>query len=271
MDMVKDVEAAPSKFSAETRCFADLVRAVDNYHRETQKRADWVQTELTETKRKLITYEQDYRDVSTEFRVPLPEPGTDEAKLMLDARNARNRASELENENLKLLGEIDEWKDASGLECGGDPGGVTPQACREYWENFKRVNTSPILYWSHVPMGGGDSGWNLLECRPDHRLQPLLKVTRGARQMDASVSITFRSDDDKEIVIAEVVVPFRDDLEPCSICGGNGYVVLNGSKKEECPWCLGVKSTAMDEAKEIACALYWSWLRSPNGGGSGVI
>ena len=33
MDMVKKVEAGPvSKFSSETRCFADLVRAVDNYH-----------------------------------------------------------------------------------------------------------------------------------------------------------------------------------------------------------------------------------------------
>lgn len=54
MDMVKEVEQGPvSKFSAETRCFADLVRSVDNYHRETQKRADRVQAELTEAKGKL--------------------------------------------------------------------------------------------------------------------------------------------------------------------------------------------------------------------------
>ena len=54
MDMVKRVEEGPpSKFSAETRCFADLVRAVDNYHRETQKRADWLQAELTELKGKM--------------------------------------------------------------------------------------------------------------------------------------------------------------------------------------------------------------------------
>jgi len=39
MDMVKEVEQGPvSKFSAETRCFADLVRAVDFYHLETRKR-----------------------------------------------------------------------------------------------------------------------------------------------------------------------------------------------------------------------------------------
>ena len=53
MDMVKEVEREPKKFSAETRCFADLVRAVDYYHRETQKRADRVQAELTEAKGKL--------------------------------------------------------------------------------------------------------------------------------------------------------------------------------------------------------------------------
>ena len=54
MDMVKEVEQGPvSKFSAETRCFADLVRSVDYYHKETQKRADRVQAELTEAKGKL--------------------------------------------------------------------------------------------------------------------------------------------------------------------------------------------------------------------------
>jgi hypothetical protein len=56
MDMVEEVERGPiSKFSAETRCFADLIRSVD-----------------------------------------------------------------------------DEWKDASGLERGGDPDGVTPQDLRNY-------------------------------------------------------------------------------------------------------------------------------------------
>lgn len=54
MDMVKKVEKGPvSKFSAETRCSAELVRSVDYYHRETQKRADRVQAELTEAKGKL--------------------------------------------------------------------------------------------------------------------------------------------------------------------------------------------------------------------------
>lgn len=54
MNMCKEVENGPvSKFSAETRCFADLIRLVDNYHRETQKRADRVQAELTTAKGKL--------------------------------------------------------------------------------------------------------------------------------------------------------------------------------------------------------------------------
>ena len=30
--------------------------------------------------------------------------------------------------------EIDAWKDASGLECGGDPDGVTPTMAREFWD-----------------------------------------------------------------------------------------------------------------------------------------
>lgn len=53
MDMVKKVESDQANYSAETRCFADLVRAVDNYHRETQKRADRVQSELTRCKGEL--------------------------------------------------------------------------------------------------------------------------------------------------------------------------------------------------------------------------
>jgi len=54
MDMVREVERGPvSKFSAETRCFAELIRSVENYHRETQKRADWAQAELTEARGKL--------------------------------------------------------------------------------------------------------------------------------------------------------------------------------------------------------------------------
>jgi hypothetical protein len=34
--------------------------------------------------------------------------------------------------------EIDRWKEASGLECGGDPDGVTPAAAKAYWESVER-------------------------------------------------------------------------------------------------------------------------------------
>jgi len=67
MAMVKEVEQGPvSKFSAETRCFADIVRSVDHYHRETQKRADRVQAELTEAKGKLAGMMRLRRDRGTD-------------------------------------------------------------------------------------------------------------------------------------------------------------------------------------------------------------
>ena len=31
--------------------------------------------------------------------------------------------------------QIDEWKDASGLECGGDPDGVTPSKAKKFWKD----------------------------------------------------------------------------------------------------------------------------------------
>ena len=191
------------------------------------------------------------------------DDGSETDMTLLTVESVRKMQSEIH----RLKEEIEEWKNASGLEYGGDPDGVTPKACREYWENFERINTSPVLYWSHVPMGGGDGGWNLLKCHPDHDLQPTLSVNRGSR-LDAEVTITCVGDGDEEVVIANVIVPFRDDIAACSICNGDGCVVLCDDTKEECPWCLGVGSSAMDEAREIACALYWSWLRSPNGGGS---
>ncbi len=38
----------------------------------------------------------------------------------------------------ELLEEIEAWKSASGLECGGDPDGVTPSAAQRYWEQIER-------------------------------------------------------------------------------------------------------------------------------------
>lgn len=36
--------------------------------------------------------------------------------------------------------QIEQWKDASGLECGGDPDGVTPAKAKKFWDaETKRV------------------------------------------------------------------------------------------------------------------------------------
>ena len=41
----------------------------------------------------------------------------------------------------KLSREIDSWKSASGLECGGDPDGVTPEAAQKYWAALESALT----------------------------------------------------------------------------------------------------------------------------------
>jgi len=77
MDMVKEVERGPvSKFSAETRYFADLIRSVENYHRETQKRADRVQAELTSAKGKLAGMMVVRRDRGTDGWIVEFDDGT---------------------------------------------------------------------------------------------------------------------------------------------------------------------------------------------------
>lgn len=36
--------------------------------------------------------------------------------------------------------QIERWKDASGLECGGDPDGITPAKAKEFWDaEAKRI------------------------------------------------------------------------------------------------------------------------------------
>jgi hypothetical protein len=50
----------------------------------------------------------------------------------LDALKAKVMTLEAQLEVVE--DEIDRWKDASGLECGGDPDGVTPEAAQRYWQ-----------------------------------------------------------------------------------------------------------------------------------------
>lgn len=130
---------------------------------------------------------------------------------------------------------------------------------------------SPVLHWSHVPDSNGDGGWNLIECHPEHVRQPVLRVMRMVDpEFSARVVITCRDDEgDDEITIADIIVPYRFDLFDCSVCGGIGEYMslISDCVEETCPWCNGIGRSAMDEAREIASALYWSWLRSPNGGG----
>jgi len=39
-----------------------------------------------------------------------------------------------------LMEEIEQWQSASGLESGGDPSGVTPDAMSRYWEGVEAEN-----------------------------------------------------------------------------------------------------------------------------------
>jgi len=88
----------------------DLDRAgIESRERDAVELVD-LRAEVVRLKAQLVKYEQDYRAAATEFRVPVPEPGTDAARLMIDARLARKRASDLETENLRLLAEIDDLK-----------------------------------------------------------------------------------------------------------------------------------------------------------------
>jgi hypothetical protein len=95
--------------------------------------------------------EGDVRAHATEFRVAVPEPGTDAAKLLCEAKAERRRYNDLETENLKLLAEIDDWKYASGLVRGGDPDAVTPKDAREYREDLERK----INHFTFVSMSEG--------------------------------------------------------------------------------------------------------------------
>jgi hypothetical protein len=48
---------------------------------------------------------------------------------------AKNDA-ERERDQMRL--EVEAWKDTSGLQVGGDPEGVTPEAAKAYWKDVER-------------------------------------------------------------------------------------------------------------------------------------
>lgn len=59
------------------------------------------------------------------------------AFLRKRAQTAEESAQYLSQQVTELRDKLEEWKDASGLECGGDPDGVTPGAMRKYWESIE--------------------------------------------------------------------------------------------------------------------------------------
>jgi hypothetical protein len=132
------------------------------------------------------------------------------------------------------------------------------------FENGQRVE-SPVLHFEEVEPRG--YGLRLL-CKPDHPLEPEIEIV-GPVTIDSMLD----QKKDEAIIIIEaglnriavVKVPYRTDLGPCSCCHGIG-------KKEQrmCLWCAGHGASVMDEAKEIAAAIYWSWIRSPGKGGGYV-
>lgn len=82
------------------------------------------------------------RAAHSENHGDVPRIGSDELLVILRAAQAeRARHAEevarLEAEHLSDLETIEAWKLASGLECGGDPDGVTPAGMRRYWEGVE--------------------------------------------------------------------------------------------------------------------------------------
>ena len=124
----------------------------------------------------------------------------------------------------------------------------------------RREVLSPTLYWWHA---GEDDTELVLKCEPDHCRAPVLRVHRCLQDDHASVYVCCRGDNDEEITIGDVLVPWRVDLPECSCCSGIGK--CHDGKTDttyDCPWCKGTGLSVMDEGKEISSALYWSWLRS---------
>jgi len=137
---------------------------------------------------------------------------------------------------------------------------------------------SPVIHWAQEQDEFGPL--DVMYARPEHPRNPLITVTGGITcwgryapnhvVSGAEVMITATDDADDEMVVAHVQVPLTDDIEGnCSICGGSALVPGADGEPVDCPWCVDGASV-MDEAKEIAAALYWSWIRSSGPGGGYV-
>ena len=122
---------------------------------------------------------------------------------------------------------------------------------------------SPVIYWQL----GADRATPRLHARPSHPYQPELRVSEFGRGVAQVTLVIQRPDKANREVVFAVRPLLRDGMPDCSVC--DGKQVLDDAQTgipRTCWWCHGLGRTALDEAKEIAAALYWSWLRSPAGG-----
>jgi hypothetical protein len=56
-------------------------------------------------------------------------------KLYSEVNRLKKQLHEYSTKLTVAADEIIAWKEASGLELGGDPDGVTPRAAQEFWDN----------------------------------------------------------------------------------------------------------------------------------------
>lgn len=122
--------------------------------------------------------------------------------------------------------------------------------------------------WVHI-----DDGLPCVESNPSHIKRPRMRVKMIRYQNDsipsAYVELVCGSlEDDFEYGIAEVIIPFRDDLPICSQCNGN-MRIMGTTGPYDCPWCSGEGVSVMDEGMRIAEALYKDWLGKEEQNGNG--
>jgi len=144
---------------------------------------------------------------------------------------------------------------------------------REYREEFERGQhvQSPTIYWEVLRAPARSNNklvQNKVTARPKHSAGPEITISGpvisfgvnmpSLTVFGAHVECEATIDGERGVIFA-VDVPWREEMPDCSVCCGAGV----NPAGEVCTWCNGEGSSPLDEAKEIAAALYWSWIRSP--------
>lgn len=120
--------------------------------------------------------------------------------------------------------ELEQWKDASGLECGGDPDSVTPEKAQAYWERIEKIATG--------------TGW----------LPEVLLTVRGG---------VFEAYSDND---APVSWGIRAEAE--SITSARTRITLSGRIMSDITIHALHESQLAEEVQEQAAGLLWSALRA---------